>query len=112
MWLKDPFEDVALGKARDLPTPRKDSDDVARKQDESPTDEPMPNVEGPMDPIDPPPSEPSTTRKRPLWLKDTLEDAERHVAPRGTFHERNMSNKYQGYLASMSTIVQCEPCAF
>ena len=65
----------------------------------------MPDVEGPMDPIDPPPGDPSTSRKRPLWLKDTLEDAERHIAPRGTFRESKKLNKYQGYLAAMSTIV-------
>lgn len=47
-------EDTALGKARDLPIPRKNNnDDGAKKQDEPPSDEPMPNVEGPMDPIDP-----------------------------------------------------------
>eukprot|EP00253_Pinus_taeda_P003979 PITA_03979 len=72
----------------------------------------MPNVEGPIDPIDPPPSEPSTSRKKPLWLKDTLEDAKRHVAPRGTFRESDKPNSYQGYLATMSTIVQSEPCTF
>ena len=32
----------------------------------SPTDEPMPDVEGPMDPIDPPSGDPSSLRKRPL----------------------------------------------
>lgn len=72
----------------------------------------MPNVEVLMDPIDPPPSDPSTSRKRPLWLKATLEDAARHIAPRGTFHEGKKSNKYQGYLVVMSTIVQSEPCTF
>lgn len=87
-------EDFALGKFKDLPNPRKDNDDDVRKKDESPTDDLMPKVEGSMDPIDPPPSEPSTLRKRPLWLKDTLEDAARHVAPRGTFCESKKSNRY------------------
>jgi len=72
----------------------------------------MPNVEGPMDPIDPPPSKPSTSRKRPLWLKDTLEDAERHIARRGTFRESKTLNRYQGYLVAMNTIVQFEPWTF
>ena len=87
-------QDTALGKAKDLPIPRKDNGDVVGKQDESPTDEPMPDVEGLMDPIDPPPGYPSTSRKRPLWLKDTLEDAKRHIAPRGTFRERKKPNRY------------------
>jgi len=65
-----------------------------------------------MDPIDPPPSDPSTSRKIALWLKDTLEDAERHIAPRGTFQESKKPNRCQGYLDAMSTIVQTEPCTF
>ena len=39
----------------------------------------MPDVEGPMDPIDPPPS----NKRRPSWLRDTLADAERHILPQG-----------------------------
>ena len=96
----------SLGKARDLPIPRKDNDDVVGKRDEPPTNESIPDVEVPMDPIDPPPSDPSTSRKRPLWPKDTLKDLERHVAPRGTFCERKSLNMYQGYLDALSTIVQ------
>ena len=76
------------------------------------TDEQMPDVKGLMDPIDPPLGDPSTSRKRPLWLKDTLEDAEKHIASRGTFRESKKLNTYQGYLAAMSTIVQFEPCTF
>lgn len=95
-------EDSALRNIRELPIPRKDNDDVdVEKQDEPPFDELMPNVEGPMDPIHPPPSEPTTSRKRPLWLKDTLEDAEKHIAPRGTFRESRKLNTYQGYLTTM-----------
>lgn len=105
-------EDTTLGKAKGLPIPRKDNDDAEEKQDEPPTNKPMPNVEGPMDPIDPPPSDPSTSRKIPLWLKDTLEDAERHIALRGTFQGSKKPNRYQAYLDAMSTIVQTEPCTF
>eukprot|EP00253_Pinus_taeda_P019242 PITA_19242 len=97
-------ENTTLGKARDIPIPRKDNNDyVAEKQDEPPTDELMP---------DPPPSDPSSSRKRPLWLKDSLEYAERHIAPRGTFCESKKSNRYQGYLVSTSTIIQSKPCTF
>ena len=56
-------EDIALGKARYLPIPRKDNDDAAEKQDEPPIDEPMPDVDGPKDRIHRPPSDPSTSRK-------------------------------------------------
>ena len=72
----------------------------------------MSDVEGPMDPIDPPPHEPSSSKRRPSWLRETLEDVGRHVAPRGTFRESKKSNRYQGYLTAMSTIIQSEPCTF
>ena len=68
----------------------------------------MPDVEGPMDPIDPSPS----LRKRPSWLRDTLEDSEGHAAPRQTFQESKKPCRYQVYLAAMSTIVQSEPGCF
>ena len=61
-----------------------------------------------MDLIDPPPS----MKGRPSWLQDTLEDAERQMDPRGTFHESKKPNRYQGYLVAMSTIVQSEPGSF
>lgn len=51
-------------------------------------------------------------KRRPSWLGDTLEDAERHIAPRGTFRESKKPNRYQGYLTTMSTIFQTEPCTF
>eukprot|EP00253_Pinus_taeda_P033904 PITA_33904 len=105
-------EDIALEKARDLPIPGKENDNVAYKHVESMADESMPDVEGPTDPIDPPPGDPSTSKKKTLWLKDTLEDVEGHVAPRGTFRESKKPNKYQGYRVAMSTIVQFEPCTF
>ena len=41
--------------------------------------------------------------------QDTLEDAENHMVARGTFRESKKPNRYQGYLATMSTIVQSEP---
>ena len=72
----------------------------------------MLDVDEPMDPIDPLPHEPSSSKMRPSWLRKTLEDVERHIAPRGTFHESKKSNRYQGYLAAMSIIVQFKPCTF
>ena len=104
-------KDVALGKIRNLPIPWKDKETYLGKKGE-PQDESMPDVEGPMDPIDPAPHEPSSSKKRPSWLRETLEDGEGHVAPRGIFCESKKPNRYQGYLISMSTIVQSKPCTF
>ena len=42
-------EDAALRKVRDLPISKEDKEEEARRQEE-----PMPGVDGPMDPIDPP----------------------------------------------------------
>ena len=68
-------EDDSLRKLINLPSSEEDHEVRSRNQEE-PKDEIMPDVEGPMDPIDPPPS----MKKRPSWLKDTLEDVERHMA--------------------------------
>ena len=73
-------------------------------------DEIMHDVEAPMDPIDP--FEPSSSRKRPSWLGGLLDDVEGHIAPQGTFRESKKPNRYQGYLTSMSTIIQNEPSSF
>eukprot|EP00253_Pinus_taeda_P026597 PITA_26597 len=75
-------EDIAFGKAIELPIPRKENDDATGKQDEPSSDEPMPDVEGSMDPIDPPLGDPSTSRKIIFGHKDTLEDIEKHISPR------------------------------
>lgn len=85
-------EDVALRKISNLHIPRKDKEANSGKQGE-PQDKPMPNVEGQMDPIDPPPHEPSSSKRRPSWLRETLEDAKRHVAPRGAFRESKQPNR-------------------
>eukprot|EP00253_Pinus_taeda_P016551 PITA_16551 len=104
-------EDAALGKIRNLLIPRKDKEANTGNQIEL-QDEPMPDVEGPMDLIDPAPHEPSSSKRRPSWLRETLEDDERHIAPRGTFYESKKPNRYQGYLIAMSTIIETEPCTF
>ena len=75
-------EYVAIRKVRGLPISKEDKEEEAGRQEE-PKDEPMLDFEGLMDPIDPP----SSNKRRPLWLRDTLEDAERHIAPKGTFRE-------------------------
>ena len=100
-------KDASLRKVVNLP--RSEEDHEARAGDqEEPKDETMLDVEGPMDPIDPPPS----MRKIPSWLRDTLEDAENHMAPRGKFCGSKKSNRYQGYLATMCTIVKYELGSF
>ena len=57
-------EDVALVKIRNLPIPRKDKEANIREKGEL-QDEPMPDVEELMDPIDTPPHEPPSSKRRP-----------------------------------------------
>eukprot|EP00253_Pinus_taeda_P016366 PITA_16366 len=85
-------EDMALSKVDNLPTLRgsKEADTEEPKDKE---DETMPDVEEPMDPIDPPLQERSSSRKRPSWLRGALDDAEGHIAPRGTFCESKKPNR-------------------
>ena len=104
-------KDMALNKINNLLIPRKDKKADTRKQGGK-EDEMMPDIDEHMDPIDPPPQEPSSSKRRPSWLRETLEDAETHIAPRGTFRESKKPNKYQGYLTVMSTIIQNEPSSF
>ena len=101
-------EYFSLNKVRNLPSSKEEKEDEEAGKLEEPTDDLMPDVEGPMDPIDPPPS----NKIRPSWLTDTLTDVKKHIAPRGTFRESKKLNRYQGYLAAMSTIVQFEPGSF
>ena len=71
-------EDVALRKVRDLPISKENKEEEEARRQKEPKDEPMPDVEGPMDPRDPP----SSNKRRPSCLRDTLEDVKRHIAPR------------------------------
>eukprot|EP00253_Pinus_taeda_P016640 PITA_16640 len=104
-------EDMALSKVDNLPILTKSGEADTRKLEEK-EDETMLDAEEPMDPIDPPLQEPSSSRKRPSWLRGTLDDAEGHIAPRGTFRESKKPTRYQGYLTLMSTIIQNEPSSF
>eukprot|EP00253_Pinus_taeda_P023931 PITA_23931 len=61
-------EDMALNKVDKILTLRSSQEANTRELKEK-DDESMPDVEEPMDLIDPPPHEPSYFRKRPSWLR-------------------------------------------
>ena len=100
-------EDASLKKVINLSSCAEDHE-VRFGNQEEPKDEMMLDIEGLMDLFDPPPS----MKRRLAWLQDTLEDVERHMAPREIFLESKKPNRYQGYLAAMSTIIQSEPGSF
>ena len=97
-------EDSTLGKERDLSIVKK-YDDHAKIQEEPWMNEPMLDVYGLMDWLDPPPYDLFISKKIPLWLWDTLKDAENYISARGNFRESKNPTKYQGYLAAMNTII-------
>jgi hypothetical protein len=49
---------------------------------------------------------------RPAWFKETLHEAERHVAASGTFRESKRPQRYAGYVALVSNISGAEPTVF
>lgn len=53
-----------------------------------------------------------STRKRPLWLKTTLEDTEGYGATKGTFRESKRSKRYYGYATYMTKLIEAEPSTF
>eukprot|EP00253_Pinus_taeda_P019079 PITA_19079 len=110
-------KDVALGKARDTPPPapveKKDNDMDTQEGPFVPRFEPDVDDDPmePMNPLDPPTSDPSS-RKRPLWFHDTLQDVERHVISRGTFRESKNPCRYEWYVVAMRNMIQAEPHTF
>eukprot|EP00253_Pinus_taeda_P004219 PITA_04219 len=85
---------MALSKVDNLPMLRKTKEADTKKLDEK-EDETMIEVEESMDPIYPPPQEPSSSSKSPSWLRGTLDDAEEQIAPRGTFRESKKPTRPQ-----------------
>lgn len=111
------YENVSLGKERDLPSPplpEKKNDDMDKLEGHS-----MPKFEkeifyDPMEPIDtldPHLCDPHT-RKIQLWLCDTLQDVERHIPTRRYFKEIKKSCRYQGYVVAMRNMIQVKPNTF
>ena len=48
--------------------------------------------------------------KGDLWLRDILQDVDKHATPKGTFRERKKPCQFQGYVVAMSNIIQIELC--
>jgi hypothetical protein len=58
------------------------------------------------------PKEVVATRKRPSWLRNTLQEAKGHADPKGSFRERKGPNKFSSYVALMSNIINSKPSTF
>jgi hypothetical protein len=51
-------------------------------------------------------------KRKPGWLKETVQEAEKIVAPKGTFRESKRPRRFGGYVALMSSISDAEPSSF
>lgn len=51
-------------------------------------------------------------KRRPTWFKETLQEAEKHATPSGTFKESRRPQRYVGYVALVSKISDAEPTLF
>jgi hypothetical protein len=68
-------------------------------------------VTDPVDPIAPfdVPRDIAVGHKRPSWARQTLQEAEGHAAPRGTFQESKKPQRFSSYVSSMSHIINTKP---
>jgi predicted Zn-dependent protease len=104
-------EEVTFKKSRELqqeseavqPTSpsseNEESDDQREEPHEGPSDEPLELAEELERTLE----EPPTKRKRG-WLKETMQEAEKIAARKGTFRESKRPHRYGGYVALMSNI--------
>jgi hypothetical protein len=51
-------------------------------------------------------------KRKPGWLKETMQEAEKIAAPKGTFRESKRPHRYGGYAALMNNISDFEPSSF
>jgi hypothetical protein len=65
----------------------------------------------PERPVDPP-KEATVSRKRLTWLWNTLQEAEGHAVPKGSFRESKRPHKFSSYVALMSKIIDSKPSTF
>jgi hypothetical protein len=64
----------------------------------------------PVDPVAPVdvPRDIVVGQKRPTWAQQTLQEAEGHATPRGTFQESKRPQRFSSYVSAMSHIIDTE----
>jgi hypothetical protein len=73
---------------------------------EHPSEEPDQPLE-PVEPVVVP-----KNKKRPAWLGSTLQEAERHKAPSGTFRESKRPKRFSSYATLMTSLINAKPSTF
>jgi hypothetical protein len=84
-----------------------ESDDQREEPREGPSNEPLEPVEELERTLEEPPA-----KRKPGWLKETMQEAKRIVAPKGTFKESKRPHRFGGYVPLMSSISDVEPSSF
>jgi hypothetical protein len=47
--------------------------------------------------------------KKPAWARQTLQEAEGHANPQGTFLERKKPQRFSSYISTMNHFIDTEP---
>jgi hypothetical protein len=84
-----------------------ESNDQREEPREGPSNEPLEPVEVLERTLEEPPA-----KRKPGWLKEIVQEAERIVSPEGTFRETKRPHRFGGYVALMSSISDVEPSSF
>jgi hypothetical protein len=107
-------EETTFRRARDLPCDSEEQE--APSIDSSPPDEQREETseivaDPSRDSIEFPMELPPVKRK-PAWCREILKEAEKHLAPKGTFRESKKPDKYSGLIAQLNTVIDSEPSTF
>jgi hypothetical protein len=51
-------------------------------------------------------------KRKSAWCREILKEAEKHVAPKGTFRESKKPDKYSGLIAQLNLVIDSEPSTF
>jgi hypothetical protein len=82
-------------------------DDQREEPHEGPSDEPLEPTEELERTFEEPPA-----KRKPVWLKETMQVAEKITAPKGTLRESKRPHRFGGYVALMSNISDAKPSSF
>ena len=92
------------------PIPDSAHSDVQREEHSDHVPDSMDDVE-PTRPSERPIFAP-LAKRRPTWLRETLQEEEKHAAPPGTLRESKRPQKFSRYVAQMSHIIDTEPSSY
>jgi hypothetical protein len=84
-----------------------ESDDQREEPREGISNEPLEPAEVLERTLEKPP-----TKRKPRWLKEIMQEAEKIAAPKGTFRERKRPHRFGGYVALMNIISDAKISSF